>query len=71
VLLLPLYALAKMVPGFQAGADRLGLVTLDQMTHALISAIEQPPRAGSLRVVEVPEIRASTQARDKPAALVR
>jgi hypothetical protein len=34
-------------------------VTLEQMTNALISAVEQPPRAGSLKVVEVPEIRAS------------
>jgi uncharacterized protein YbjT (DUF2867 family) len=59
VLLEPLYALAGVIPSLQAGANRLGLVTLEQMTNALISAIEQPPRAGSLKVVEVPEIRAS------------
>ena len=57
VLLAPLYALAKLVPGMQAGARRLGLVTLQQMTNALVKAIEQPPPAGSWKVVEVPEIR--------------
>ena len=57
VLLAPLYALAKLVPGMQAGARRLGLVTLQQMTNALVKAIEQPPPMGSWKVIEVPEIR--------------
>jgi uncharacterized protein YbjT (DUF2867 family) len=59
VLLKPVYALAGVIPSLRAGANRLGLVTLEQMTNALISAIEQPPRTGSLKVIEVPEIRAS------------
>lgn len=59
VLLAPLYALAKLVPAMRAGAQRLGLVTLEQMTKALVNAIEQPPELGSRRIVEVPEIRAA------------
>ena len=39
------------------GARRLGLVTLAQMTRALVHAVENPS-SGS-RIVEVPEIRAA------------
>ena len=39
--------------------EAAGLVTLEQMTSALVRAIEQPPPAGSWNVVEVPEIRAA------------
>lgn len=59
LLLSPLYAIASLIPALRAGAQRLGLVTLEQMTNALVSAIEQPPRAGSRKIVEVPEIRAA------------
>jgi len=59
VLLAPLYALAKLVPALRAGAQLLGLVNLEQMTTALVSAIEQPPPPGSRRIVDVPEIRAA------------
>jgi len=62
VLLRPVYALARIIPSLRAGATRLGLVTLEQMTNALVNAIERPPRAGSLSVVEVPEIRACSRA---------
>ena len=47
MLLEPLYALARLIPGLRAGAERLGLVTLEQMITALVNAIEQPPRTGS------------------------
>ena len=56
-LLLPLYALARMLPATRDTARRLGLVTLAQMTRALTQAVENPP-AGT-RIVEVPEIRAA------------
>ena len=59
VLLSPLYAIASLIPALQAGAQRLGLVTLEQMTNALVNAVEQPPRAGSWKVMEVPEIRSA------------
>lgn len=56
-LLLPIYALMELLPTTRNGACRLGLVTLEQMTHALVEAIENPARG--VRVVEVPEIRAN------------
>jgi uncharacterized protein YbjT (DUF2867 family) len=58
-LLLPGYALARLIPWTRDTARRLGLVTLAQMTHALVRAVENPPMNGTTRVVEVPEIRAS------------
>jgi uncharacterized protein YbjT (DUF2867 family) len=59
VLLVPFYALARAVPRTRDGAIRLGLVTIDQMIAALVHAIENPPPAGTARIVDVPAIRAS------------
>jgi uncharacterized protein YbjT (DUF2867 family) len=56
-LLLPFYALAQLLPGPRDTARRLGLVTLAQMTRALIRAVENPPPAHTVRVVDVPQIR--------------
>jgi uncharacterized protein YbjT (DUF2867 family) len=53
--LLPLYRLLELLPLTRAGARRLGLVTLAQMTRALLDAVENPCRG--LRIIEVPEIR--------------
>lgn len=58
VLLAPGYALGELVPSWRAGARRLGLVTLPAMVRALVQAVEQVPARE--RIVEVPEIRAST-----------
>ena len=58
-LLLPFYALAERLPGTRAGARRLGLVTLAQVTRALVDAVENPPAAGQRRIVDVPGIRAA------------
>jgi uncharacterized protein YbjT (DUF2867 family) len=55
-LLIPLYKLAELLSATRAGAQRLGLVTLEQMTQALLFAIENPVEGQ--RVVTVPEIRA-------------
>ncbi len=55
--LIPLYKLMELLPATRAGARRLGLVTLEQMTQALVRAVETPARG--MRVVEVPEIRAN------------
>ncbi len=49
--------LLERLPSAQQTARRLGLVTLAQMTAALVCAVEQP--ANGFRVVEVPEIRNS------------
>jgi uncharacterized protein YbjT (DUF2867 family) len=59
LLLVPFYALARAVPRTRDAAIRLGLVTIDQMIAALVHAIEDPPPAGTARMVDVPAIRAS------------
>jgi len=56
LVLVPLYALLRAFPPTRAGAERLGLVTREQMVASLLDAIAHPPH-GAVRVVEVPEIR--------------
>jgi len=53
--LLPVYWLMEFLPITRDGARRLGLVTLEQMTRALVLAVDNP-RHGT-RIIEVPEIR--------------
>jgi uncharacterized protein YbjT (DUF2867 family) len=53
--LLPLYAVLKHLPGTHEAAERLGLLTIQQMVAALVWAIEHP--AEGIRVIEVPGIR--------------
>ena len=55
-LLLPVYAILRLVPTTRNGAQRLGLVTRGEMVAALVRAIEAPP-ADTVRMMEVPEIR--------------
>lgn len=57
VVLLPVYGAARLVPALRDGAERLGLVTLDQIVRALVRAVESPPAEGQRRVVDVPGIR--------------
>jgi uncharacterized protein YbjT (DUF2867 family) len=59
--LMPIYVAARLVPSLRNGAERLGLVTLAQMVGALGNAVEQPPAQGTIRIVEVPEIRRVSQ----------
>jgi uncharacterized protein YbjT (DUF2867 family) len=54
--LIPFYWLLERLPPTREGARRLGLVTLTQMTRALLDAVESPPMK-SPRILEVPEIR--------------
>jgi len=56
--LLPFYKLMELLPATREGATRLGLVTLDQMIRALLSAVENPPNG--VRIVQVPEIRSAS-----------
>jgi uncharacterized protein YbjT (DUF2867 family) len=56
-LLLPVYKVAELLPPTREGAQRLGLVTLEQMTNALTVAVVIPVEG--IRVVTVPEIRAA------------
>ncbi|MGH8670536.1 MAG: SDR family oxidoreductase [Burkholderiales bacterium] len=55
LLLLPGYWLCERLPATRDAAMRLGLVTLDQMTQALLWAIEHPPQG--IHVLDVPTIR--------------
>jgi uncharacterized protein YbjT (DUF2867 family) len=58
LVLAPVYQLAEWLPATRATARRLGLVTQAQMVGALVQAIERPPTARSMRIVQVPGIRA-------------
>ena len=57
--LVPLYGVARLVPSLRTGAERLGLVRLDQMVAALVRAVERPPAPGTFALVDVPAIRAA------------
>ena len=59
--LLPVYWLLERLPKTRDSAQRLGLVTLDQMVATLVAAVEAPAAS---RIVEVPEIRAASFERD-------
>jgi uncharacterized protein YbjT (DUF2867 family) len=56
-LLIPLYKLAEMIPATSESAERLGLVTIEQMVNALVYAVENPPWQGKSRILDVPAIR--------------
>ena len=56
-LLEPIYKLMEMIPATRATAERLGLVTIEQMINALVSAVENPPTPGQWRIVSVPQIK--------------
>lgn len=51
----PLYRLMERLPSTKESAERLGLVTIQQMLNALVWAVEHPP--DRIRIIEVPEIR--------------
>jgi nucleoside-diphosphate-sugar epimerase len=57
VLVKPLYKLAEMIPVTRRTAERLGLVTIEQMVNALVRAVEYPPMLGQQRIVDVPAIK--------------
>jgi uncharacterized protein YbjT (DUF2867 family) len=53
--LVPMYWLFERLPSTRGTARRLGLVTLKQMLHALIGAIENPSQG--IRILDVEQIR--------------
>ncbi len=57
VVLQPLIKLAERYPRTRETALRLGFVTLAQMIGALVAAVEDPPKQGTRRIVDVPKIR--------------
>ncbi|HEY7353109.1 MAG TPA: NAD(P)H-binding protein [Terriglobales bacterium] len=64
--LLPMYWICERIPSTREGAQRLGLVTLDQMTGTLLSAVENPSIGA--RFIDVPQIRAASVPRASTAA---
>jgi len=56
-LLIPIYWLAGLFPLTREGSQRLGLVTREDMINGLVQAVEYPVQG--IRIIEVPEIRAS------------
>lgn len=65
-LLWPFYWLAERLPATRESALRLGLVSLKQMIAALVIAVENP--VPGIRIVNVPEIRASGLQIDFPSS---
>ena len=57
LVLAPVYGVLRRIAATRAAAERLDVVTLAQMTTALVLAVERGGK--SVRVVEVPEIRAA------------
>ena len=55
LLLKPMYWLMEQIPSTRESAQRLGLLTLEQMVGALVRSVENP--AQGIRVLSVPEIR--------------
>ncbi|HEY6209001.1 MAG TPA: NAD(P)H-binding protein [Gemmatimonadales bacterium] len=62
IVLLPLYWVFGRLPASRETAQRLGLVTLRQMIRALAAAVEASPPPQGVRVISVPEIRATRTA---------
>lgn len=55
LLLLPAYWVMGALPRTRESAQRLGLVTIDQMVAAMTRAVERPPKGA--RILDVPQIR--------------
>ncbi len=55
VLQKPMYWFMERIPATRESAQRLGLVTIEQMVSALVRSIENP--ANGVRILGVPEIR--------------
>jgi len=56
-LIIPLYKIAEWIPTTRGTAERLGLVTIEQMVKAMVYALENPPGSGQQKIVDVPAIR--------------
>jgi uncharacterized protein YbjT (DUF2867 family) len=51
----PLYWIAERLPPTREGAQRLGLITREEMRAALLWSIDHPPLG--VRILEVPALR--------------
>jgi nucleoside-diphosphate-sugar epimerase len=66
IALKPIYWVAEQLPATREAARRMGLVTLAQMVAALVQAVEHPPATGTVRIVDVPGIRAARLSQRTP-----
>ena len=57
----PMYWLFERIPATRETAQRLGLVTLEEMVAALVRSVESP--ADGIRVLDVPSIRSTASRR--------
>lgn len=55
VFLLPFYGMAEIIPSWRRKARSMGLVTIRQMLHTLVHAIEAEPQ--TLLILEIKDIR--------------
>ena len=53
--ILPVYWILEKLPNTKVSAQRLGLVTIDQMLNTLVWAVENPP--SGVEILDVPKIR--------------
>lgn len=53
--IMPIYWILETIPTTRESAQRLGLITIDQMLSALVWAVENPP--SGVQIVDVPRIR--------------
>ncbi|MEK6299104.1 MAG: NAD(P)H-binding protein [Acidobacteriota bacterium] len=67
--LIPMYWLFERLPGTRETAQRLGLVTLEEMVAALVRSVEFPP--SQIQVLEVPAIRSAASASKPELAAAR
>jgi uncharacterized protein YbjT (DUF2867 family) len=58
LVLKPMYWLMERIPSTRESAQRLGLVTIEQMVGTLVRSVENP--AQGVRILGVPEIRKTT-----------
>jgi uncharacterized protein YbjT (DUF2867 family) len=67
-LLIPMYWALERLPSTRETARRLGLVTIEQMVQALVSAVEMP--AHSVKIMGVQEIKGLALSNGKERGLV-
>jgi uncharacterized protein YbjT (DUF2867 family) len=64
-LLIPIYWILERLPSKRETAKRLGLLTYQEMTNALVAAVENP--ADGIRILSVPEIKAAAKSLKQPS----
>jgi uncharacterized protein YbjT (DUF2867 family) len=57
--ILPIYWVLGKIPSTRESAERLGLITINEMLGALVWAVENPP--SGVQIVDVPRIRELSQ----------